>query len=156
MWTKACSIAFSHGHSISRNTRVTPNALSTQIISVWDAHASAVANADFVGALPTWVCLQAIQLFGQPYGLQEMIGSWGGGRHRTHSDDFGVRFDRLHHGGIWAPSQQIKKPLACNGCDQGTPAQASGGPRVTALEPSLDEPGGKALESLLRTGVFYS
>lgn len=99
----------------------------------------------------------AIQLFGQPYGLQEMIRSWGGGRHRRHSDDVGVRFDRLHHGGIGLPHNKSgNRSLAMGVTKERTLAQASGGPRVTALEPSLDEPGGKALESILRTGLFYS
>lgn len=51
-------------------------------------------------------------------GNDRIVGRWEA-RHRTNSDDVGVRFDRLHHGGIWAPSQQIKKPLAWSGCDQG-------------------------------------
>ncbi|KAH6998127.1 hypothetical protein BKA56DRAFT_17354 [Ilyonectria sp. MPI-CAGE-AT-0026] len=107
---------------ISRNTRATPNALSTQIISVWDARRCICCrprrfcrgSADMgvsLGHSIVWPALRAA-------GNDRIVGRWEA-RHRTHSDDVGVRFDRLHHGGIWAPSQQIKKPLAWNGCDQG-------------------------------------
>lgn len=105
------------------------------------------------------MCLWAIQLFGQPYGLQEMIGSWGGGRHGT-----GQTLTTLGSGLIGyimeasglPHNKSRNRSLGVGVTKERTPAQASGGPGVTALEPSLDEPGGKALESLLRTGVFYS